>query len=108
MKNTPKKYALCIFFDIKGAFDNLTWRAVYQRLEKAKVSSKLLNIIKSYFENRKMTIKFGDRSSDSFMQKGCPQGSIIGPIAWNWVMDKSLQNHAPLETTDEIVNCLHG
>ena len=102
MKNTTKKYALCIFFDIKGAFDNLTWHSVYERLEKAKVSSKLLNIVKSYFENRKMTIKFGDRSVNATMQKGCPQGSIIGPMAWNWVMDKLLHNLTPLETSDEI------
>ena len=102
MKNTCKKYALCIFFDIRGAFDNLTWHSVYERLEKANISSKLLNIIKSYFENRKMTIKFGDKSADAIMQKGCPQGSIIGPMAWNWVMDKLLHNLAPLETSDEI------
>lgn len=28
------------------------------------------------------------------MEKGCPQGSILGPMAWNWCMDSLLNNIA--------------
>jgi len=31
------------------------------------------------------------------MTKGCPQGSIIGPLAWNWSMDDLLNRLGSLE-----------
>jgi len=31
------------------------------------------------------------------MTKGCPQGSIIGPLAWNWCMDELLDKLEMLE-----------
>jgi len=31
------------------------------------------------------------------MTKGCPQGSIIGPLAWNWAMDDLLNKLEMLE-----------
>jgi len=31
------------------------------------------------------------------MTKGCPQGSIIGPLAWNWSMDDLLNQLRELE-----------
>ena len=37
-----------------------------------------------------MTIECMTRKYTKKMQKGCPQGSIIGPAAWGWCIDALL------------------
>lgn len=94
IKNTDKKYVVTIFIDIQGAFDNLWWPAIIRRLINAKCSSKLINIIKSYFKNRKVNILTKYEKFTAKMERGCPQGSVLGPVAWNWCMDLLLNDLA--------------
>lgn len=93
--NSQKKYVVALFVDIQGAFDNLWWTTIKERLTKANCSSSLIKLITSYFKHRKVSIKSKFDSITCWMQRGCPQGSIIGPMAWNWCMDTLL---------DEIMN----
>lgn len=46
--------------------------------------------MKSYFQDREVakTSKFDKVST--CMEKGCPLGSILGPMAWNWCKDELL------------------
>ena len=46
----------------------------------------------SYFSNRKVTISGNTQSLKRGVSRGCPQGSICGPIIWNYVMDTLLSN----------------
>lgn len=85
------KYLIGIFIDITGAFDNLWWEAIKYRLAKIACPGRLFNIIKDYFNNREMIVSSKYSKICKDMEKGCPQGSIIGPIAWNWVMDVLLK-----------------
>ena len=40
--------------------------------------------MRSYFENRENRVKLGNVTSDwKKMERGCPQGSCLGPIIWN-------------------------
>lgn len=89
--NTEKKYVIALFVDIEGAFDNLWWPAIKNRLIKAECSSSLIKIVDSYFKKRRMVIKSKYKEIAREMEKGCPQGSIIGPIAWNCCMDTLLK-----------------
>jgi len=42
------------------------------------------------------------------MTKGCPQGSIIGPHAWNWSMDELLNQLKELETENVYVHTAYA
>lgn len=92
IKCTEKKYVVALFIDIQGAFDSLWWPAILRRLIEANCSSALLRIVSSYFKSRRVTICSKYRIFDSKMEKGCPQGSIIGPMFWNWCMNSLLNN----------------
>jgi len=87
---TTKKYVVALFIDIQGAFDNLWWPAIMSRLVQANCSSQLIKIINSYFKKRKVVVKSKFDSMGRHMERGCPQGSVLGPAAWNWCMDALL------------------
>ena len=62
-------------------------------------------MIKSYFKNRKIVVKNKMKEYTRIMEKGCPQGSIIGPAAWVWCMDvvlNDLRKEIPPEFADFI------
>ena len=82
IKFTDKKYVITIFVDIEGAFDNLLWPAILARLVRAKCSTHILKVVKSYFKNRKVIVQNKMKTYARKMQKGYPQGSIMGPAAW--------------------------
>ena len=84
---TDKKYIIAIFIDIEGAFDNLWWPAILARLVSAGCSTHILKVAKSYFKCRKVLVQNKMETFSRYMEKGCPQGSIIGPAAWIWTMD---------------------
>lgn len=92
VNSTNKKYVIGLFFDIDSAFDGLWWPAIINRLTKANCSSNMINLIKNYFKNRKVIVKSKFESINKMMQKGCPQGSIIGPMAWGWCLDTFLDS----------------
>lgn len=88
--DSEMKYIMLIFFDIEAAFDNLWWPTIISRLADAGCSSGIIKIVKSYFRNRKMVISSKFNCVTRKMQRGCPQGSVIGPMAWGWCMDSLL------------------
>ncbi|CAK9811752.1 Retrovirus-related Pol polyprotein from type-1 retrotransposable element R1 (Fragment) [Anthophora quadrimaculata] len=90
IKYSDKKYAVAIFIDIEGAFDNLWWSSIIDRLVEAKIGSTILRMIKDYFNKRTVIIKKDIKVVKKKMAKGCPQGSIIGPATWCWCMDTLL------------------
>lgn len=92
IKQTNKKYVVALFIDIQGAFDSIWWPAIVHRLTKANCSSTLISLIKSYFRNRKVLMFSKYKVFSATMEKGCPQGSILGPMAWNWCMDSLLNS----------------
>ena len=104
IKQNDRKYSVILFVDIEGAFDSLWWSAVLTRFVEANCSTQMLNIIKSYFKNRKATILSRTKSYSTKMQKGCPQGSIIGPaVPGGWCMDTLLNElHALAEHVEVI------
>lgn len=103
--STEKKYVVALFVDIEGAFDNLWWPAIKNRLIKAECSNCLIKIIDNYFKRRKIIVKSKYEEVTRIMEKGCPQGSIIGPIAWNFCMDallRKLEDEIPEDKAEAI------
>lgn len=88
--NSDRKYIVGLFIDIEGAFDNLWWQAILTRIRKTECSSTLYDTMKSYFKNRRTIVKTKFDIIERMMERRCPQGSILGPAAWNWCMDELL------------------
>jgi len=97
IRGCPSKYAVIIFFDIAGAFDNLWWPGILSRITQTHCSSQLFSILRQYFSDRHMILSTRHDKVTKQMTKGCPQGSIIGPLAWNWSMDDLLNRFGELE-----------
>lgn len=86
---STKKYVLGIFVDFQGAFDNLLWNGVVDKLNVVECDE--VEMWKSYFCNRKACVR-GYEDKWCNVKKGCPQGSICGPYIWNLMMDSLLKD----------------
>ncbi|MFW5443595.1 MAG: RNA-directed DNA polymerase, partial [Methylococcaceae bacterium] len=90
-----KYYAVTVSIDIKGAFDSVQWDAIIASLSNKKVPTYLLEIMKNYFKDRKVTYNICNRKFTRNPAQGCPQGSVVGPLAWNLVCDLLLAEFVP-------------
>lgn len=52
LRNQTKKDRAAAFFDIKGAFDGVLWPPVIESLKAKNASNELIDIMKSYLEDR--------------------------------------------------------
>lgn len=78
---SDKKYVLGIFVDFKGAFDNLEWKCVLERLRD--VECEELGLWESYFYERRVCMVGACEVVWKEVERGRPQGSICGPFIWN-------------------------
>lgn len=104
IKSATSKYVACVFVDIQGAFDNLWWPGIFKRVMLTGCSSTLLNVVRTYFSERVVVLgsEGMHEKVECFPERGCPQGSIIGPSAWRWCMDELLQEVSSLWHVDSV------
>ena len=70
--------------DYSNAFDCLLHDLIIAKLNAYGLSLPILDLIQNYLGNRKQRIKISDSfSSWSDILFGFPQGSILGPLAYN-------------------------
>ncbi len=81
------KIILLISFDITGAFNNVKWSAILERLEQMKLGMDLINIIKNFLTNRE--IRFYNEAEiirKQIIRTGVAQGSALSPTIFNIAM----------------------
>lgn len=78
-------YALGIFID-RTRFEVIT-----DTMSSRGLSDTIVDWTKHMLESRIITTAYGDASIESQLLQGCPQGEILSPLLWCFVVDDLLQ-----------------
>jgi hypothetical protein len=79
-----------ILVDLSKAFDCLPHDILLCKLSAYGLSQKSVELLRNYLTGRKQQIKLqGDLSSWADIQKGVPQGSILGPLLFKFLLTTS-------------------
>jgi len=103
LKQQECKYAMGIFFDIAGAFDNVWWPSMLKELKHIGVHPAIWKTIKSYFQGRTIQVNTADGVVLKNPTKGCPQGSVLGPIIWDMIFQPCLGMLNELDQVERVV-----
>uniref|UniRef100_A0A1I8IQ35 Reverse transcriptase domain-containing protein n=1 Tax=Macrostomum lignano TaxID=282301 RepID=A0A1I8IQ35_9PLAT len=88
-------YALALFLDIVGAFDNVIFEAFQRALQNRKAHATLIRWIMYMISNRTVTAQLLGQTASTRVCKGGPQGGVLTPTLWNLVMDALLSDSRP-------------
>ena len=82
------KYVACVSMDLSKAFDCLPHCLALCKLKACGLSTNSCKLIASYLYKRKQRVKINAVRSDwEDLNKGIPQGSILGPLIFNILLN---------------------
>ena len=81
-----------MLFDIPGAFNNVWWPLVFKSLRERGCPRNVFDVLKSYFDNRRVGLEIGYIKMTKRATMGCPQGFVLGPACWNLMFDDLLRS----------------
>ena len=92
------EYAVGVFLDITGAFDNLCLRATDRGMTRLNVPTPIKKRYNNYLNNHLARANVKGCQSSAILKKGTPQGGVLSPILWNMAFDEFLLlfKHSPI------------
>jgi len=78
--------------DFRGAFDHLKWQYIKDQLATCDLPQEILGVLDSYLWDRRAEIQTGQGPVCREIQRGCAQGSVLGPVLWNLALDPLLRD----------------
>ena len=95
-----------IMLDIEGAFDNVSFKAIKEAMERHNIPKTIIRWYLGYLCNRSAKVELGGVSVTKYLTCGTPQGGILSPLVWNLVIDQLLQilakEHDPHGFADDV------
>lgn len=91
VSRSPSKYVMGVFLDISGAFDCARWSDITGLIRDTGCCPYLADLYDSYFSGRRaqMTLNWGSVTRE--LDRGCPQGSRVGPLGWRLLFETFLR-----------------
>ena len=91
-----RKYCVVVSFDIRNAFNTIKWRGIMEALRRAGVPRYLRTILKEYGTGRELLFEgVGGIALTYQVNRGVPQGSVLGPTLWIIAFNKVLETGNP-------------
>ncbi|GBN48768.1 RNA-directed DNA polymerase from mobile element jockey [Araneus ventricosus] len=86
-----------VFLDVQKAFDRVWIQGLIHKLIGYKTPPHLLQLLKSYLEERKFAVKIGNSISEAkIMRAGIPQGGKISPVLYSLYVNDIPKTHKTL------------
>jgi len=84
------EFALSVFLDIEGAFDNTSYDSMYSALTRHGVDQTIVQWIRATLEGRLAMAALRDVSRSVTVSRGCPQVGVLSPLLWCLVVDEQI------------------
>ena len=79
--NSNCHFLASFYLDFQKAFDKVNHNITIEKLSRAGITGRILDLIKSYLTGRTQTVRIGSSVSSQLpIYSGVPQGSILGPL----------------------------
>ncbi|CAG4958287.1 unnamed protein product [Parnassius apollo] len=95
LAKSEKPLSIAISLDIKAAFDNAWWPALFHRLRHIQCPNNIFGLIQDYVRDPEVILDHARRRVTKTMSKGCIQGSTCGPVLWSIILDELLDARLP-------------